>query len=80
MPDTISITVNSNAISVAPGTSVAVAIALSGAPCRTSVSGQPRSPLCGMGICFECRAIVDGIPHRRTCQISCRPHMDIRTT
>lgn len=35
---------------------------------RTSVSGEPRAPMCGMGICMECRATVDGVPHQRTCQ------------
>ena len=24
-------------------------------------------PICGMGICFECRREIDGVPHRRTC-------------
>jgi NADPH-dependent 2,4-dienoyl-CoA reductase/sulfur reductase-like enzyme len=35
---------------------------------RRSVRGQPRGPLCGMGVCFECRATVNGEPHRLTCQ------------
>lgn len=34
---------------------------------RTSVSGEARGPLCGMGTCFECRVTVDGEPHRRAC-------------
>ena len=34
---------------------------------RQSVSGEPRGPLCGMGICFECRVIIDGVPQRRAC-------------
>ena len=46
---------------------------------RRSVTGEPRGPLCGMGICFECRAEVDGVPHRRTCQLACQPGMQIRT-
>lgn len=36
---------------------------------RLSVTGEPRGPLCGMGICFECRATIDGKPHVRTCQM-----------
>ncbi len=35
---------------------------------RRSVTDEPRGPLCGMGICFECRARVDGVEHQRTCQ------------
>ncbi len=34
---------------------------------RRSVGGASRGPLCGMGICYECRVTIDGIPHRRAC-------------
>ena len=34
---------------------------------RTSVRGAPRGPLCGMGVCFECRTTVDDSPHQRSC-------------
>jgi hypothetical protein len=46
---------------------------------RRSVGGMPRGPLCGMGICFECRATVDGRPHERTCQLPVRDGMEVRT-
>lgn len=46
---------------------------------RRSVTGMPRGPLCGMGICFECRATIDGQPHERTCQILVREGMEIST-
>ena len=37
---------------------------------RTStVSGSSRAPYCLMGACFECLAVVDGVPSRRTCVI-----------
>jgi len=32
-----------------------------------------------MGICFECRVTVDGRPHVRSCQVVCRPGMEVRT-
>lgn len=36
--------------------------------CRlTPVSGSPRAPYCMMGVCFECLAVVDGIPSVQTC-------------
>jgi hypothetical protein len=50
-----------------------------GIPCRTSLSGEPRGPLCGMGICFDCAATIDGVPLRRTCQVFCRAGMEIAT-
>jgi predicted molibdopterin-dependent oxidoreductase YjgC len=47
--------------------------------CRTSVTGEPRGPLCGMGICFECRVGVDGRLHVKACQTMVRDGMEIRT-
>jgi sarcosine oxidase subunit alpha len=78
-PDQIQITIDQKPMTVAAGSTVAVAIALASLPCRTSVTGEPRGPLCAMGICFECRATVNGIAHSRTCQLLCEPAMDIRT-
>jgi hypothetical protein len=36
---------------------------------RRSVTGEARAPLCGMGICFECRVTINGQAHSRSCQI-----------
>lgn len=44
---------------------------------RGSVSGQQRAPLCGMGVCFECRVTVDGVAHQRACQIMVRDGMEV---
>jgi len=80
MPENVRVKVNGREVSVAPGTSAAAAVILAGfATCRTSVTGSPRAPLCGMGICFECRATVNGVAHARTCQLICQPGMEIRT-
>lgn len=45
---------------------------------RTSVRGEPRGPLCGMGICFECRVEVNGTPHHRACMIPVRDELGVR--
>ena len=79
MPSPITITVNGSSVEVPSGTTVAVAMALAGQACRISVIGEPRGPLCGMGICFECRVMIDGTPHRRACQVFSAPGMDVRT-
>ena len=79
MNETLSITVNGKPLRVAAGTSVAAAMMMAGVPCRISVSGEARGPLCGMGICMECRATVDGVPHRRTCQLACAEGMEVVT-
>ena len=75
----VTVTVNARTVSLPEGSTVAAAMLNASAPCRLSESGEPRAPLCGMGICFECRAIVDGVPHRRTCQIACREGMSVET-
>jgi D-hydroxyproline dehydrogenase subunit gamma len=79
MPEQLTMTINGVSVTVSTGTTVAAAIMLAGQPCRTSVSGESRGPLCGMGICFECRAAINGIPHCRSCQILCEQHMEVRT-
>jgi sarcosine oxidase subunit alpha len=71
--------VNGASVSVPAGATVAVAMVIAGQPCRSSVTGEPRGPLCGMGICFECRAVVNGIPHSRTCQLLCEPDTEVKT-
>lgn len=46
---------------------------------RTSVGGEPRTPICGMGICFECRVTVNGLAHQRSCLIPCTAGMIVET-
>ena len=80
MADTVRVTVNGIAVTVNTGTIVAAAVAIAeGGVMRASVSGQPRGPVCGMGICFECRAMVNGEPHQRGCQTFCSEGMEICT-
>jgi D-hydroxyproline dehydrogenase subunit gamma len=79
MLEPIAVKVNGRSASVPSGSTVAVALMIAGQPCRTSVNGEPRGPLCGMGICFECRATINGVPHCRSCQILCEANMEITT-
>jgi predicted molibdopterin-dependent oxidoreductase YjgC len=80
MPDPVTLSVNGRRITVDSGTMVSTAVALSGvAVFRRSVTGEPRAPLCGMGICFECRVTIDGRPHCRSCQIPCADGMEVGT-
>jgi D-hydroxyproline dehydrogenase subunit gamma len=79
MPDSVNVTVNGQNVSVPRGATVAVAVTLAGMPCRTSVSGEPRGPLCGMGTCFECRVSINGKRHCRSCQTICEHGMDVKT-
>jgi len=79
MPREVTLTVNGIPVTVTAGATVATAMVMAGQVCRTSVSGEPRGPLCGMGICFECRVVVNGKLHCRSCQILCEPGMDVQT-
>ena len=36
---------------------------------RHSVNGSGRGPLCGMGVCYECRVTIDDVAHRRACLV-----------
>ena len=75
----LTLTVNGSPVTVPSGATVAVAVAIAGRACRTSVSGEPRGPLCGMGICFECCVAVNGRQHCRSCQILCESGMKVET-
>ena len=79
MPDQVTLSVNGTNVNVPQGATVAVAVAVANSFCRRSVSGGSRTVLCGMGICFECRAEIDGRLHQRTCQIVCTPGMRVNT-
>ena len=80
MPDTVSLSVNGVAVTVSAGSMVSTAVFKTGVSSfRRSVTGEPRGPLCGMGICFECRVTIDGEAHCRSCQTVCRNGMDVRT-
>ncbi|MDE2573082.1 MAG: (2Fe-2S)-binding protein [bacterium] len=80
MPERIALHVNGRHVEVDRGSTVLAALAVAGvAICRRSVQGEPRGALCGIGVCFECRVTIDGVAHRRSCQILCREAMEVRT-
>lgn len=78
--ESISIAIDGTRRRVSLGTSVAAAILAAGvSKFRRSVTGEPRGPLCGMGVCFECRVTIDGNAHARSCMVLCSDGMDVRT-
>ncbi|MCU0226089.1 MAG: (2Fe-2S)-binding protein [Bryobacterales bacterium] len=80
MSTSIEVFVNSAPVEVKAGSTAAVAILVAGVDAfRLSPSGQPRGPLCGMGICAECRATIDGVANQYTCLRLCHPGMRICT-
>jgi len=58
----VTVTVNGSPVLAPPGAAVARAIA--GQACRTSVTGEPCGALCGMGVCYEypARALKTWLP------------------
>ncbi len=85
MPDvnvaggTVTVRVNGEPVTLPQGAMLIAALLEVRVPCRISESGEQRTALCGMGICFECRASVDGVPQQRTCQIVCKEGMTVET-
>ena len=80
MAEFITLRVNDVPVNVPAGSMVTAAVFEAGvASFRRSVTGEPRGPLCGMGICFECRLTIDGVAHVRSCQTLCENGMDVRT-
>lgn len=76
---TVTVRVNGEPMTMPRGSMLVAALLNAGIECRVSVTGEPRTALCGMGICFECRANVDGVPQQRTCQIVCKEGMTVET-
>ncbi len=80
MPEMVTVVVDGVLVTMPAGSMVAAAVLKTGATAfRRSASGEPRGPLCGMGICLECRVTIDGEAHSRSCQIVCENGMDVRT-
>lgn len=76
----ITLTINKIAVTVDEGTTVAASISNAGVTgFRTSINGEPREPICGMGICFECRVTIDGVGHQRSCNVIAEEGMEVVT-
>jgi D-hydroxyproline dehydrogenase subunit gamma len=45
---------------------------------RRTPGGEPRGIFCGMGVCFDCLMIVDGVPNTRACMTWVREGLDVR--
>ena len=58
-------------------TVAAILLALGEAATRRTVSGQARGVFCGMGVCFDCLVVVDGVPNTRACMTWLRDGMAI---
>jgi len=71
--------VDGQRVEVPAGANVAAAVALVTPWFRRSAAGTRRGPLCGMGMCFECRVCIDELSHQRACMVTARDGMRVRT-
>lgn len=77
---TVHLSIDGQIVTVPAGASVAAAVAhIAPARFRDSVHGMPRAPLCGMGVCFECRVRIDGLAQLRACMTPVREGMQVIT-
>jgi sarcosine oxidase subunit alpha len=81
MAERVRILVDGRPLDVEAGISVVAALWNAGvrAARASAVAGEPRGPLCGMGVCFECRVTIDGAPQRRACLETVREGMEVGT-
>lgn len=73
-PAAVRFTINGKPATAPCGASVAAALLANGVTAfRRSANGSPRGPLCGMGICFECRLTVNGQANIKSCMVGIEP-------
>ena len=78
--DRFEIEVNGKKIPAYRGQTIAEAILASGIRVlRTTQNNAPRGIYCAMGICYECRMIVNGVPNVRTCMTPATPGSRVTT-
>lgn len=73
----VRITINGQEVRVASGSVLAAAIMQVLGYTRHSVSAERCAPLCGMGVCHECRVTINGQAQRLSCQTLCEDDMHV---
>jgi predicted molibdopterin-dependent oxidoreductase YjgC len=73
--------VDGREIEALPGQTIAAALWQAGIMAwrRTRTEGEPRGVFCGIGVCFDCLATVNGQPNQRACLVPAKPG-DVVTT
>jgi predicted molibdopterin-dependent oxidoreductase YjgC len=74
----LTVTVDSRPVVAHLGETVAAVLIAEGSPAtRVTRGGAPRGVYCGMGVCFDCLVVVDGVPNTRACMTWVREGMAI---
>ena len=75
----VTLTLDGRPVTAFEGESVAALLLAEGhAEMRFTPTGAPRGVYCGMGVCFDCLVVVDGVPNTRACVTWVRDGMDVR--
>lgn len=82
MTKKISFTFNGKEFSCQQGQSIAAALFASDTrELRTTRFGnEARSIFCGIGICYDCVVVVDGVANQRSCLIEAKQGMKVEST
>jgi len=75
------IEVDGRAIVAYEGETIAAALMAAGIRTlhRTSKRDHPRGMFCGIGLCWECAMVINGVPNTRSCQSLATPGMRVET-
>lgn len=46
---------------------------------KTRFNDNDRGVFCGIGVCFDCLVVIDGITNQRACLIEAKPGMKVQT-
>jgi hypothetical protein len=81
MTDRLHLTFDGAAIGAKPGQSVGAALTDAGIRSwrTTRHAGRPRGLFCGIGICYDCLLVVDGVPNQRACLVTARDGMRLES-
>jgi aerobic-type carbon monoxide dehydrogenase small subunit (CoxS/CutS family) len=81
MTEKVSFTFNGKDFQCESGQTIAAAlIAADQRELRSTRFGnEPRSIFCGIGICYDCVVVVDGIANQRSCLIEARDGMKVES-
>jgi aerobic-type carbon monoxide dehydrogenase small subunit (CoxS/CutS family) len=76
-----SLTVDGQPLAAHSGETIAAALLAAGRRItrRTARRGEPRGLFCAIGVCHDCRMVVDGEPNVRTCLTPARAGMVVET-
>jgi len=74
----LTLTLDGRVVSAYEGETVAAVLLAEGhVATRNTRSGAPRGVYCGIGVCFDCLVVVDGVPNTRACVTWVREGMQV---